>query len=78
MFRFVRIRSSQARRFVPGREGLPAAEGPGVRLLHQVLGLFLGPRDAPSHSVDLICKRKRLLLESDAITRAFCQPPGLV
>ena len=38
----------------------------------------LEPRDATGHSVHLICKRKRFLLESDAITRAFCQPPGLV
>ena len=60
----------------PGRVRLPAAERPRVGLLHQVLGLFLGARDASSHAVNLICKRKRLLLEVDAIARVLCQSPG--
>src|SRR6185503_8539547 len=62
----------------PGRVRLPAPERPRVGFLHQVLGLFLGAGNAPSHPIDLICKRKRLLLESNAISRALCDPPGFL
>src|SRR4030081_1310286 len=40
----------------PRRVRLPAAEGPRVGLLHQVLRLLFGARDASCHAIDLICK----------------------
>ena len=62
----------------PGRVRLPAPKCPGVGLLHQILGLFLGAGDPSGHPIYLVCKRKRFLLELDAITRALCDSPGFL
>src|SRR5580765_8182530 len=62
----------------PGSERLPTPKGTCIRLLHQVLGLFLAARDPTGHSVHLVCKRKRFLLEMDTISRASCDSPGLL
>ena len=67
MLRFVRIRSSQARRFVPGRVRAPAPERARVGLLDEVLGLLAARHEAPRDPVDLVGEPERLLLEADAV-----------
>ena len=51
-----------------GRVRLPAAEGAGIRLLDEILGLLARGDEATRDAVDLICKLERLLLEADAVT----------
>src|SRR5947209_830438 len=59
------------------REGAPAAEGARVGLLHQILGLLAGGHEAPSDSVDLIGKCKRVLLKTNAVAGVLREPSSV-
>ena len=67
MFRFVRMRSSQARRFVPGWKERQRPERARVGLLHQVLGLLARPDEVAGDSIDLVRESKCILLEPHAV-----------
>ena len=74
MFRFVRIRKSHARRFVPGvkerRLRRRARTSPG----RGVLGLLARRDEPPRDAVDLVGELERLLLEAHAISRVLREP----
>src|SRR4029077_13196424 len=59
-------------------ERLPAPKRTRVGLLHQILGFFLVARDPTGHSIYLVCKRKRFLLEMDTVSRTLCDSPGFL
>ena len=71
------MRSSHARRFVPGRVRAPAAERARVRLLHEILGLLPRAGEVPRDAVHLVGERERLLLEAHAVAR-LGRDPGRV
>ena len=59
------------------RIGAPAAEGPRVGLLDEVLGL-LARRDEPSRDpIDLIRQLQHLLLEANTLARLFCDATSI-
>ena len=73
MFRFVRIRKSHARRFVPGVKERRLRNA-RVGLLHEVLGLLARRDEPPRDAVDLVRELERLLLEAHAIARVLREP----
>ena len=77
MFRFVRMRSSHARRFVPGRVLAPRAKRALVRLLHEILGLLARADQPAGHAVDLVAQLERLLFEANAVARLLGEPAGI-
>ena len=57
-------------------ERAPAAKGPRVGLLDEVLGLLARRHEPPGDAVDLVRELERLLLEANAAPRLRCRPPG--
>ena len=59
-------------------ETVGKSEGSDVGLLDEVFGLFARRDETSGDTVDLVCKRKRFLLEMDAVSCALCDSPGFL
>ena len=64
------MRSSHARRFVPGLVRAPASERARVRLLDEIVGVLARAGEMARDAVHLVGERERLLLEAHAVASA--------